>query len=374
MSSPKPDIIALATRAGFDSIRVASPYRMEREGHFFKDFLALGRHGDMAWMNEKVDRRTDPLTLWPDVKSIIMLGMNYGPDHDPLEILNHKEYGSISVYARGKDYHDIVKKRLKQVAREMVRKFDADVKVFVDTAPVMEKPLAARSGLGWQGKHTNLVNREFGSWLFIGSIFTTLELEADDASTDHCGSCQSCLDICPTNAFPAPRQLDARRCISYLTIEYKGHIDEEFRRPMKNRIYGCDDCLAVCPWNKYARQVKEAAYFPRVELTYPELGELATLDDASFRQVFSGSPIKRIGRDFFIRNVLIAVGNSGQRHYIPLLTGKLAEPSEYVRAMAVWALKEIVSDDEFSQYKTLYSQSESDENVLREWQERSEIL
>lgn len=367
MSSAKSKIIALATNAGFDSIGVTSPHEMEESAGYFKDFLKQGRHGEMAWMDEKVDRRTDPLTLWPDVKSIIMLGMNYGPDHDPLEILKHGEYGGISVYARGKDYHDIVKKRLKQVARAVVQEFGADVKVFVDTAPVMEKPLAAKSGLGWQGKHTNLVNRDFGSWLFIGSIFTTLELEVDMPTTDHCGSCQSCLDICPTKAFPAPRQLDARRCISYLTIEYKGHIDEEFRRPMKNRIYGCDDCLAVCPWNKYAQQAKEAAYFPRIELAYPELGSLATLDDADFRKFFSGSPIKRIGRNFFIRNVLIAIGNSGEKRYIPLLTDKLLEPSEHVRAMAVWALKEIASKDEFSHLRASYADKEPDENVLREW-------
>ena len=296
-----------------------------------------------------------------------MFGLNYGPDHDPLETLNHKNSGNISVYALGKDYHDIVKKRLKQIARKIHQDYNAEVKVFVDTAPVMEKPLAEKSGMGWQGKHTNLVSREFGSWLFIGSIFTTLKIDIDKKEVDHCGSCSSCLDICPTKAFPAPYQLDAGRCISYLTIEYKGHIALEFRKPMGNRIYGCDDCLSVCPWNKYAQITSETLFYPRIELKYPDLGDLATLDDATFRQFFSGSPVKRIGRDYFIRNIMIAIGNSQNEIYIPLLTKKLEEPSPYIRAMAIWALKQLADEQYFGELKNRFSCSETDENVKNEW-------
>ena len=251
-AATKSEIVKLAMDAGFNSVRVTGPDGLEKNAKYFSQFLNKTRHGEMKWLEEKADRRKSPLNLWPDVKSIIMLGMNYGPKNNPLDFLEYKNSGNISVYAKGKDYHDIVKKRLKQIARHIHREYDEQVKVFVDTAPVLEKPLAAKSGIGWQGKHTNLVSREFGSWLFIGSIFTTMEIAPDNPEKDHCGSCQSCIDICPTNAFPAPYQLDARRCISYLTIEYKGHIAEEFRKPIGNRIYGCDDCLSVCPWNKYA--------------------------------------------------------------------------------------------------------------------------
>ena len=364
----KDHIIKTARDAGFNLIRVTDPCGLEPSARYYQQFLDLDRHGDMTWMKEKSDRRSDPTTLWPDVKSIILLAMNYGPDQDPLETLKLTDRGNISVYARGKDYHDVVKKKLKQVARDIHRKFDAEVKVFVDTAPVMEKPLAEKAGLGWQGKHTNLVSREFGSWLFLGSIFTTLELEVDTPETDHCGSCQKCLDICPTEAFPAPNQLDARRCISYLTIEYKGHIAEEFRIPIGNRIYGCDDCLAVCPWNKYAQKLDEPAYLPRAELAFPELGDLVELDDEAFRKVFSGSPIKRIKRDYFIRNVLIAIGNSGKTHFIPQVEKKLTDPSPYVRAMAVWALSQLCTEGEWQSVSKKHCGNEKDYDVLQEWQ------
>ncbi|PHR86132.1 MAG: tRNA epoxyqueuosine(34) reductase QueG [Moritella sp.] len=364
----KDHIIKAAQDAGFDLIRMTNPGGLKSNADHFLEFIDLDRHGDMLWMAQKADRRSDPRTLWPDVRSIILLAMNYGPDNDPLETLKLTNRGNISVYARGKDYHDVVKRKLKQVARDIHRTFDAEVKVFVDTAPVMEKPLAQKSGLGWQGKHTNLVSREFGSWLFLGSIFTTLNLPPDPPERDHCGSCQKCLDICPTDAFPAPNQLDARRCISYLTIEYKGHIAEEFRKPMGNRIYGCDDCLSVCPWNKYAQKLDEPAYLPRPELSFPELGDLMELDDKSFRQVFSGSPVKRIGRDYFIRNVMIAVGNSRNANFMPQVERRLADPSPYVRAMAVWALGLLCDKEKQTVLRNNHLSDETDVIVIQEWQ------
>eukprot|EP01037_Dinobryon_pediforme_P002530 gene2530-2569_t len=289
----------------------------------------------MDWMTAHVDRRADPLVLWPDVKSIIMLGMNYGPEtyDEPAP-----DAGNISVYARHRDYHDVIKGKLKQLAGWLVAYQGGDVKVFVDTAPVMEKPLAQAAGLGWQGKHTNLVSKDFGSWLFLGSIFTTLALEPDTPEPDHCGSCRACLDACPTDAFPAPYTIDARRCISYLTIEHKGAIDVEFRDKIGNRIYGCDACLAACPWNKFAKTAREMKLQARADLRAPPLVELATLDDAAFRAKFSGSPVKRIGRDRFIRNVLIAIGNSGDASLLPAVEARLSDAAPLVRAMAVWAL------------------------------------
>jgi len=365
--TPRDHIAGVAQAAGFDIVKFTTPDGLDPNARHFRQFLDLGRHGDMAWMQEKADRRSAPRSLWPEVNSVILLGMNYAPDHDPLENLTLTDRGNISVYAQGKDYHDVVKKKLKQVARDLYRRFDAEVKVFVDTAPVMEKPLAAKAGLGWQGKHTNLVSRDYGSWLFLGSIFTTLEIAPDAPESDHCGSCRKCLDICPTAAFPAPNQLDARRCISYLTIEYKGHIAREFRAPMGNRIYGCDDCLAVCPWNKYARKLAEPAYLPRIELSYPALGDLVELDDAAFRQVFSGSPIKRIGRDYFIRNVLIAIGNSGSTRLIPKAEARLRDPSPHVRAMAVWALSQLCQPDQWRALKEKHHPAETDPAVRQEW-------
>lgn len=363
----KNEIQQTALSLGFDIIRFTDPYGLKKNAGYFDEFINHSYHGEMKWLEDKKDRRISPKTLWPDVKSIIMLGMNYGPHHDPLERLQYKNSGNISVYAKGKDYHDVIKKKLKQIARKIHVDHNVDVKVFVDTAPVMEKPLAAKAGIGWQGKHSNLVSRDFGSWLFLGSIFTTLEIEHDTPEKDHCGSCTSCLDICPTNAFPTPYKLDARRCISYLTIEYKGHIDKEFRKPMGNRIYGCDDCLSICPWNKYAQVTSEALYYPRAELDQPRLDELARLDDQEFRQLFSGSPIKRIGRDYFIRNVLIAIGNSENKRYVALLIEKMNEQNPYIRAMAVWALKQLTSDQQFKELKKTHFSHEKDKEVQREW-------
>ncbi len=303
-------------------------------------FLAEGQHGDMIWMERTAARRGDPLVLWPQVRSVILLGLNYGSDEDPLAVLRRRERGAISVYARGDDYHDIIKPRLKTIARWLLAQAQAggDVKVFVDTAAVMEKPLAQAAGLGWQGKHTNLVSRQLGSWLFLGAIFTTLELPPDAPEADHCGSCRACLDICPTAAFPTPYRLDARRCISYLTIEHKGPIPRELRPLMGNRIFGCDDCLAVCPWNKYAKVGHEAKLAARAELRSPLLADLVRLDEAGFRTLFAKSPVKRIGRDRFVRNVLIAIGNSGERALAGEAEQLLADPAGLVRGAAVWAL------------------------------------
>ncbi|MFC7048874.1 tRNA epoxyqueuosine(34) reductase QueG [Emcibacter nanhaiensis] len=368
MEQPESHISRLARDAGFDTVAITTPDGMARAAGHFDQFLKAGRHGVMAWMADKADRRKSPLTLWPDVRSIIMLGMNYGPAHDPLERLDRRETGNISVYAKGHDYHDIIKKKLKQVARQIHRTYDAEVKVFVDTAPVLEKPLAAKAGLGWQGKHTNLVSRSHGSWLFLGSIFTTLDLKADNPEKDHCGSCRNCLDSCPTGAFPAPYQLDARRCISYLTIEYKGHIPAEFREAMGNRIYGCDDCLAVCPWNKFARRARENRLFPRPELEAPDLADLVELEDQDFREIFSGSPIKRIGRDYFIRNVLIAIGNSGNSACLPQIERKLAEQNAVIRSAAVWALRRLAEEETFAALRQQYMDREEDGIVREEWQ------
>ena len=324
----------------------------------------------MAWLNESQPRRADPRVLWPDVRSIVMLGMNYGPDSDPLTLLNDRSAANISVYARHRDYHDVIKGKLKELAGWLVAQGGAGtaVKVFVDTAPVMEKPLAEAAGLGWQGKHTNLVSRDFGSWLFLGSIFTTLDLAEDSREADHCGSCHACLDICPTAAFPAPYQLDARRCISYLTIEHKGHIPREFRRPIGNRVYGCDDCLAVCPWNKWAQRAGEAKLRPRHDLLAPRLADWLTLDDAGFRSLFSGSPVKRIGRTRFMRNLLIAAGNSADAALAPIVAAHLDDPSPLIRAMAVWALGELESAPVLAMLKDRHLGNEPDSDVRAEWQ------
>ena len=323
---------------GFDTIGIARPDAAPLSKARLQQFLAEGAHGDMIWMETGAERRGDPRVLWPEVRSVIMLGLNYGPDHDPLSILGHRDRGAISVYAKGEDYHDIIKPKLKDVARWLIARAGGDVKVFVDTAAVMEKPLAATAGIGWQGKHTNLVSRDFGSWLFLGAIFTTLELPPDNAEIDHCGSCQDCLDVCPTAAFPAPYRLDARRCISYLTIEHKGPIPHELRPLIGNRIYGCDDCLAVCPWNKFAQQGREAKLAARDVARAPMLADLVQLDDAAFRKIFAKTAVKRTGRDRFIRNVLTAIGNSGDPSFLPHVERLLADGSPLVRGAAVWAL------------------------------------
>ena len=328
-------------------------------------FLADGAHGDMAWMATTAARRAAPRALWPEVRSVVMLGINYGPDEDPLAILRKRSRAAISVYAKGDDYHELVKARLKDVARWLVQNAGGDVKVFVDTAAVMEKPLAAKAGLGWQGKHTNLVSRQYGSWLFLGSIFTTLDLPADQPEPDSCGSCRACLDICPTAAFPEPYRLDARRCISYLTIEHKGPIPRSLRPLMGNRIYGCDDCLAVCPWNKFAVQGREAKLAARDVLRAPQLAELARLDDAQFRSVFTKTAIKRTGRDRFVRNVLIAIGNSGDASLSGEAERLLADASPLVRGAAVWALGRLLPREDFAALRG--RQHESDASVQDEW-------
>ena len=334
-------IDAEARRLGFDAVAVTTPDSTPLVPDHLAGYVGKGHHGTMEWMAETAARRGDPRALWPDVRSVIMLAMNYGPDSDPLDLISRPDRGAISVYARHRDYHDIIKGRLKEVAQKLVARSGAEIKVFVDTAPVMEKPLAAAAGIGWQGKHTCLVSRDFGAWLFLGSIFTTAELQPDDAAQDRCGSCRACLDICPTNAFPAPYRIDARRCISYLNIELKGPIPREFRKAIGNRIYGCDDCLAVCPWNKFAQQASEAKLVARADLQEPRLADLLVLDDAAFRALFSGSPVKRIGRDRFIRNVLIAAGNSGEASLAPQVRLLLADASPLVRGAAVWALAEL---------------------------------
>ncbi len=360
-------IRARAREEGFDSVGITSADAPQGAAEGLTAFLDQGLHGDMGWMKANAERRTDPKRLWNDAKSIITLGVNYAPVEDPLTALARRERGVISVYAQGADYHDVLKKRLKRLASWIAETHGGDVKIFVDTAPVMEKPLAASAGIGWQGKHTNLVSREFGSWLFLGSIFTTLELAPDEPERDNCGSCTRCLDICPTRAFPAPYRIDARRCISYLTIEHKGPIARNFREAIGNRIYGCDDCLAVCPWNKFAQDAHEIAFHPRIELVAPLLRELSQLDDANFREIFRGSPIRRIGRDRFLRNVLIAIGNSGDATLASVAEARLSDASPLVRGMAVWALSKLLSAAEFERLAARYAGAESDPAVAEEW-------
>jgi epoxyqueuosine reductase len=356
-----------ALALGFDCVGVADPAAIADAAKYFRSFLEAGAHGDMDWLAASPERRADPRVLWPDVRSVIMLGVNYGPDENPLTILEQRTRGAISVYAQGDDYHDLIKKQLKALARWLVAASGAEVKVFVDTAAVMEKPLAQAAGLGWQGKHTNLVSREFGSWLFLGAIFTTSDLPRDDAEADHCGSCRACLDICPTAAFPAPYKLDARRCISYLTIENKGPIPQEFRKAIGNRIYGCDDCLAVCPWNKFAQTGREAKLAARDELRAASLTDLARLDDTAFRALFAKSPVKRTGRDRFIRNVLIAIGNSNDSALAVEAERLLDDASPLVRGAAVWALSQLVGLGEFEALAAGAINAEADESVRAEW-------
>jgi epoxyqueuosine reductase len=365
--TPKDSIRETAERLGFEAVRFARAELPPEAGQHLSAFLDDGCHGDMDWLARDPQRRASPSGLWPEARSVIVLGANYGPASDPRDALLSPSTGTISCYAQNADYHDVLKDKLKALARFVAAEFAADVKVFVDTAPVMEKPLAEAAGLGWQGKHTNLVSRDFGSWLFIGSVFTTLEIPPDPAETDHCGSCSRCLDACPTAAFTAPYRIDARRCISYLTIEHRGHIAEQFRALMGNRIYGCDDCLAVCPWNKYASTAREARFHARAELREPPLADLAGLDDAGFRALFRASPIKRIGRDRFVRNVLIAIGNSGDTALAGAAERLLDDASPLVRAMAVWALARLVPPPKFAAQSVARAKSEIDSNVLGEW-------
>ncbi|WP_278185010.1 tRNA epoxyqueuosine(34) reductase QueG [Paracoccus sediminis] len=333
----KKHLAAEAEAAGFSRMRVTTPDAVPEVARRLQQFLEAGRHGQMAWMAERTHWRGDPAALWPEARSVIVLAELYTPDHDPLAVLDQPDRAAISVYAQGRDYHDLVKKRLKRLGRWLMDQAPGEaIKVFVDTAPVMEKPLAQAAGLGWQGKHTNLLSRDLGSWFFLGSIFTTIPLPPDAPEREHCGSCRACLDACPTDAFPAPFQLDARRCISYLTIEHKGPVDPQLRPLMGNRIYGCDDCLAVCPWNKFARAGSEMRY--RGAEPAPRLADLAALDDAGFRERFSGSPIKRIGRDRFVRNVLYAIGNSGRADLADVARGLTADGDPAVADAACWAI------------------------------------
>ena len=340
MEDLKQRLITRAAEEGFISCRVCRPDSAPDVSGRLEAFVDAGYHGQMAWMAERMAWRGNPAALWPEAQSVVMLAESYKPEYDPLDVLEHPDRAAISVYAQGRDYHDVVKKRLKRLARWLIAEAgeDAQVKVFVDTAPVPEKALGQAAGLGWQGKHTNLVSRDWGNWAFLGAIFTTVELEPDEAEEDHCGSCRACLDICPTGAFPAPYQLDARRCISYLTIEHKGPVDAELRVLMGNRIYGCDDCLAVCPWNKFAQDARDMRLLGDGSLNAPELSDLAALDDAGFRTKFSGSPIKRIGRDRFVRNVLYAIGNSGDRTLRQCAATLVNDPDETVADAARWAM------------------------------------
>jgi epoxyqueuosine reductase len=341
VSRPPADLKSLisdqAKAEGFAALGFCRPDAIPGAARRLATFVEEGRHGQMGWMAERMGWRGDPAALWPGARTVIMLAEAYTPPHDPLAVLGRRDRAAISVYAQGKDYHDIVKKRLKRLGRWLIGAGGGEIKVFVDTAPVMEKPLGQAAGLGWQGKHTNLLSRELGSWFFLGAIFTTLEIEPDPAEVSHCGSCTACLDICPTRAFPAPYQIDARRCISYLTIEHKGPVEEDLRPLLGNRIYGCDDCLAACPWNKFAKAASETGYASRFAAP-PKLADLAALDDAAFRALFSGSPIKRIGRDRFIRNVLYAIGNSGDPSLVPHAAAHLDAPDPAVADAAHWAM------------------------------------
>jgi len=349
VSAPQTEIRDKALEEGFDVVGFADANITDTSGERLAKFIEHGAHGDMDWLASRVTERQHPTHLWSDVKTVISVGVNYGPADDPMAVLDKPSNGAISVYARGDDYHDIMKKRLKALARWVSETFETEVKVFVDTAPVLEKPIAAVAGLGWQGKHTNVVSREFGSWLFLGEIFVALAMPVDAAHADNCGSCKRCLNACPTDAFPAPYQLDARRCISYLTIEHKGHIDRSLRPLIGNRIYGCDDCLAVCPWNHFAQTSRNIQLGARAALTAPSLESLARLDDEAFRALFRKSPIKRTGRARFVRNVLIAIGNSGDVTLLPCVVERLVDESPLVRAMAVWAMARLADRPTYEQ-------------------------
>ncbi len=365
----KINLIKKAEAEGFEGIGISKAELPEINRDGLKEFLKAGWHGDMLWMEEKQNRRLAPKALWPEARSLIMLSMNYGPDHNPLNDLANRKNGVISVYAKGKDYHTIIKQKLKNIARWFVNETGGEVKVFVDTAPVMEKPLSQRAGLGWQGKHTNLVSRNHGSWVFLASIYTDQILTADKPEADHCGNCHRCLDICPTNAFEAAYKLDARRCISYLTIEHKGHIPVRFRKAIGNRIYGCDDCLAICPWNKFAKTSNEQRFAARSETNNPPLADLLQMDDVAFAARFKGTPIKRTGRDRMLRNCLIAAGNSGEPSLLPLVK-KLIEnrgESPIVRAPAIWAYNQLAKAAEWMELKNKLSPADDDPDIVEEW-------
>ena len=366
-SDPRDEIRRRAAGLGFEVCRFTGLDAPWPATARLQAFLEAGRQGDMDWMAATADRRAHPRSLWPEARSAVVLGLNYGPEADPLEGLALRDRGLISVYARGEDYHDVIKGRLKQLGGWLASRTGAGLKVFVDTAPLMEKPLAQQAGLGWQGKHTNLVSRDFGSWLFLGVILTEAVLTPDPPETDHCGQCRACLDACPTAAFPAPYQLDARRCVSYLTIEHRGPVDPALRPGLGNRIYGCDDCLAVCPWNKFAQAGREQRLAARDDLAAPPLAELAALDDAAFRARFARSPVKRTGRDRFLRNVLYAIGNSGDPDLVPAARARLEDASPLVRGAAVWALGRLLPRPEVLDLARGYADGETDPDVRAEW-------
>ncbi|HRF09084.1 MAG TPA: tRNA epoxyqueuosine(34) reductase QueG [Xanthobacteraceae bacterium] len=363
----KAELIARARAEGFDALGVTHPDAIPQAAPHLHKWIEQLRHGDMAWMETHALRREHPNALWQDARSVVMFGLNYGPDQDPREILAQRMQGAISIYAQGDDYHELIKGKLKRLGQWLAHKTGEELRVFVDTAPLMEKPLAQAAGLGWQGKHTNLVSRAQGSWFFLGALLTAVTLPFDDAESDHCGSCRACLDACPTNAFPAPYQLDARRCISYLTIEHKGPIPREFRKAMGNRIYGCDDCLAACPWNKFASLSREQKLAARDENRAPALSELAALDDAAFRARFTKSPVKRSGRERFLRNVMIAIGNSASSSLIPDVIARLDDVSPLVRGAAVWAASQLMPAEEFAAVKQARQITERDASVHAEW-------
>lgn len=359
----------MARKHGFDAFGVAPAAPDVLRGERLDAWISVGAHGDMDWMARDPQRRAAPQELWPEVRSIIMLGTNYGPESDPLAMLAHPDKASIALYALRRDYHDIIKARLKAFARDLVARSNAGVKVFVDTAPVMEKPLAAAAGLGWQGKHSVLVSRAHGNWLLLGAIYTTLALVPDKPEADHCGSCTRCLDICPTNAFPSPYVLDSRACIAYLTIEHKGPITRGLRPKFGNRVFGCDDCLAICPWNKFAKTASDTKLALKSELAHLDLAMLAGLDDPAFRTLFAQTPVKRTGIERFLRNVLIAIGNSGDLSLIPAAHARLSDPVPLVRGMAVWALSRLLETHEFAILAATYAPEEVDPHVCEEWQE-----
>lgn len=356
-----------AAELGFDAVGIATPDGIGAAGARLEACIDAGHHGDMTWLADTVDRRRHPSALWPEARSVVMLGLSYAPDTDPLDALAQSDRATISAYAKGRDYHEVIKGRLKTLAGKLASASGAEVKVFVDTAPLMEKPLAQAAGLGWQGKHTNLVSRAHGSWLFLGAILTTAEIKADAAETDHCGSCRRCLDICPTAAFPAPYVLDARRCIAYLTIEHKGPIPRELRQAIGNRVFGCDDCLAVCPWNKFAATAREMRFAARSETDNPPLADVLTLDDQTFRRRFAGTPIKRTGRNRLVRNALIAAGNSGEVTLAAQAERLLADASPLVRGMAIWALSQLLCRDDVRRLRAAHDAEELDADVRAEW-------
>ena len=359
------ELRARAKSLGFDAFGIARADARPDLPAKLNHAIAAGWHGDMAWLEDTAERRGSPQAMWPEARSVIVLGVNYGPDSNPLDDLARKNIGNISVYARNRDYHDLIKGRLKELAGLLAHRAGANVKVFVDTAPLMEKPLAEAAGIGWQGKHTVVVSREFGSWLFLGAILTDADLPPDAPHPESCGTCTRCLDICPTHAFPAPFRLDARRCLAYLTVEHKGPIPAEFRSPMGNRIYGCDDCLAVCPWNKFAAVTSEIRLAARDDLKAPALADLVRLDDAGFRALFSGSPVKRIGHARFLRNVLIAIGNSDDRGLVPAVEARLTDPEPLIRGAAIWALRRL--DPDRAAELASAAAAEPDPEVRSEW-------